>query len=34
MLVDINFDETLFYRFTVNVNNCSGSCNSIDDPPT
>ena len=30
-LVNINSDETLFYPFTVSVNNCGGSCNIIDD---
>ena len=31
-LVNINSDETLFYRFTVSVNKCGGSCNTIDNP--
>ena len=31
-LVGINFDETVFYRFTVGVNKFSGSCVSIYDP--
>ena len=31
-LDDINCNETLFYRFTVSVNKCCGSCNAIDDP--
>ena len=31
-LVNINSDETLFYQFTVSVNICGGSCNTIDDP--
>ena len=28
-VVDINFNEILFYSFTVSVNNCGGSCNTI-----
>ena len=31
-LVSINSDKTLFYPFTVSVNECGGSCNTIDDP--
>ena len=30
--VNINFDETFFYPFTVSVNKCDRSCNTIDDP--
>ena len=30
--LDTNSDETLFYPFTVIVNTCRGSCNTIDDP--
>ena len=30
-LVNINSDETLFYPFTVTVNKCGGSSNTIDD---
>ena len=33
-LVNINSDETIFYQFTVTVNKCGGSCNTIDDPYT
>ena len=29
-LVNINFNEPLFYPFTVNVNKYGGSCNTID----
>ena len=30
----INFknNEPVFYPFTIKVNNCSGSCNNINDP--
>ena len=28
-LVNKNSDETLFYQFTVSVNKCGGSCNTI-----
>ena len=31
-IVDINSNETLHYPFSVSVNKCSGSCNTIDDP--
>ena len=31
-LVSINSSETLFYPFTVSVNKCGESCNTIDDP--
>ena len=31
-IVNVNFDKTLFYPFTVSVNKCGGSCNTIDDP--
>ena len=31
-LVNINFNETLFYPFTVIFNKCGKSCNAIDDP--
>ena len=30
-LVNINYDETIFYPFTASVNNCGGNCNTIDD---
>ena len=29
---NISSDQTCFYRFTVSVNKCGGSCNTIDDP--
>ena len=32
ILVDINSNKPLYYAFTVSVNKCSGSCNSINDP--
>ena len=31
-LVNINFDETLFYPFSNSVNKCGRSCNTIDVP--
>ena len=31
-LVDINPHEVLFYSFTVSINKCGGSCDTIDDP--
>ena len=33
-IVNINSNETFFYQFTVSVNKCGGSCNTIDDPYT
>ena len=33
-IVNINYDETRFYPFTVSVNKCVGSRNTIDDPYT
>ena len=30
-IVNINSDKTLFYPFTVGVNKCGGSCNTVDD---
>ena len=31
-IIDVNTDEPLFYPFSIQVNKCSGSCNSINDP--
>ena len=31
-IIDVNSDEALFYAFSIEVNKCSGSCNSINDP--
>ena len=31
-LVNTNSNERLYYPFTVNINKCGGSCNTIDDP--
>ena len=31
-LVHINPHEVLFYSFTVSINKCGGSCDTIDDP--
>ena len=31
-LVNINSNQPLYYPFTVSVNKCGGSCNTIDDP--
>ena len=33
-LVNMNSDETIFYPFTVSINKCGGSCNTLDDPYT
>ena len=30
-IANINSDKTIFYPFTVSVNNCGGSCKTIDD---
>ena len=32
ILVNTNFNETLFYQFTVDVNKCGESCNTNYDP--
>ena len=32
IVININFDETLFNPFTVSVNKCGGMCNAIIDP--
>ena len=31
-LIDINSNESLFYPFSININECSGSCNNINNP--
>ena len=31
-LIDINYNEPLYYSYFVSINNCGGSCNTIDDP--
>ena len=31
-LFNINASDTLLYPFTINVNECGGSCSTIDDP--
>ena len=31
-IININSNEPLFYPYSIKVNNCSGSCNSINDP--
>ena len=31
-LIDIHSNEPLFYPFTVSINKCGGSCDTIDDP--
>ena len=31
-IIDINFNETLFYPLIVSIDKCGGSCNTIDDP--
>ena len=28
----ININESSFYRYSIEINKCSGSCNSINDP--
>ena len=30
--VNMNSDKTLFYPFSVSVNKCGGSCNTLDNP--
>ena len=31
-LIDINSNEPSFYSYSIRINKCSGSCNSINDP--
>ena len=31
-IVNVNSNEPLFYRFSIKISKCSGSCNNIDDP--
>ena len=31
-IININSNEPLFYPYSIKVNKCSGSCNSINDP--
>ena len=31
-IIDINNSESTFYRFSIKVDKCSGSCNNINDP--
>ena len=31
-LVNINYNQPLFYPLTISVNNCGGGCNTMDDP--
>ena len=31
-IININSNEPLFYRYSINVNKCIGSCNNINDP--
>ena len=31
-IIDINNNEPVFYRYSIKVNECSGSCNNINDP--
>ena len=31
-IININNNEPVFYPFSIQVNECSGSCNNINDP--
>ena len=31
-IIDVNSNEPVFYPFSIKVNKCGGSCNSINDP--
>ena len=33
-VININSNEPLFYRYSGNINKCSGSCNNINDSQT
>ena len=30
-IVNVNSDEPVFFPFSIKINNCSGSCNNIND---
>ena len=30
--IDLNSDQPVFYPYSIKVNKCSGSCNTINDP--
>ena len=32
MLIDVNKNEPVFYTYSIQVNKCGGSCNTINDP--
>ena len=31
-VIDLNKDEPVFYLYSIKINKCSGSCNTINDP--
>ena len=31
-IINVNSNEPSFYPYTVKINKCSGSCNTINDP--
>ena len=31
-IIDVNNNEPVFYPYSIKVNKCSGSCNTINDP--
>ena len=31
-IIDINNNEPIFYPYSIKINKCSGSCNSVNDP--
>ena len=31
-IVNVNSDERIFYPFSIKTNQCSGSCNNVNDP--
>ena len=31
-IINVNSNESLFYRFSIKTSKCSGSCNNINDP--
>ena len=31
-IINTNNNETVFYRFSIKINKCSGSCNNINNP--
>ena len=31
-IINVNINEPMFYPYSIKINNCKGSCNTINDP--